>query len=148
MAVAYLFLVRPHSAMGESVTIKSAEDGSVLELHRTQRSDTFRAHLRGRGVDGAVEVYELGPPKHLAAFFHDLAVHWRGRQGEKCWSSVESQLSIRARADSTGHTYLDVEFRGGSCHDWRLRGSLVVEAGQLDKIASEIESFAESTHAA
>ncbi|HEY6206150.1 MAG TPA: DUF6228 family protein [Chthoniobacterales bacterium] len=134
--------------MGDSVTIRSAQDDSVLELHRTQRSDTFRAHLRGRGFEGAVEVYELGPPKHLATFFRDLAVHWRGWQGEKHWGSLESQLSFRAKADSTGHTYLDVELRGGSCHDWRLRGSLVIEAGQLDKIASEIESFVELTHAA
>ena len=134
--------------MSDHVVIKSAQDGSVLELDRTTRSDTFRARLSGRGFEGAVEVYELGPPKHLAAFFRDLAVHWRGWPGEKHWGSLESQLSIRAKADSTGHAYLDIELRGGTVQDWRLRGSLLIEAGQLDKMASEIESFVNLTHAA
>jgi len=107
--------------MDDQVTIKSAQDGSVLELLGTSRSDTFRAHLRGGGFDGTVEVYELGPPKHLAAFFRDLALHWRGWQGEKRWASLEGQLSLSAKSDSTGHTQLDVRLRGGPVYASRAR---------------------------
>ena len=133
--------------MGDCVIIKSAEHGVVFELQRTRRADTFHARLRGRGFDGRVEVYELGPPKQLAMFFRDLAVNWRGWRGDKQWAALEGALSLTANSDSTGHTRLNVRLWDGSVHDWRLRGSLVIEAGQLDNIAAEVEAFVGCDHA-
>jgi hypothetical protein len=61
-----LVLVSRIHEMADHVIIKSAQDGSALELLDATRAGTFRARLRGRGFDGAVEVYVLEPPAHLA----------------------------------------------------------------------------------
>jgi Family of unknown function (DUF6228) len=128
-------------AMDEPVIIRSAQDGSVLELHHTERPDIFRTRVRGRGLEATIEVYEIGPPKHLGHFFRDLAVHSRGCLEEKRWGSFDKQLILTAKSDSTGRTDLHVELRGGLFYEWRVEGSLSIEAGQLDKIASDVESF-------
>ena len=134
--------------MSDRVIIKSAEAGAVLELFAPTGTGTFRALLRGSKFEGAVEVYQYEPALHLAAFFRDLATEWRGWSGEKRWESLEHQLALTATSDATGHTYLIVELVGGPLYDWRLRGSLVLEAGQLDGLAVEVERFVRWTHAA
>jgi hypothetical protein len=134
--------------VSDHVIIKSADRGAVLELFAPSSAVSFRAHLRGEGFDGTVEVYDYQPPVHLAAFFQELAQHWRGWSGEKHWESLEHQLSLTASSDSTGNIHLAVELRGGPLYDWRLRGSLVLEPGQLDAVAAEVESFVRLTHAA
>ena len=134
--------------MSNQVIIKSAEIGAALELSAPVGTGTFHARLGGAGFDGTVEVYEHEPPAQLGAFFRDLAAHWRGWPGEKRWASLEQQLILTATSDATGHTHLRVELVGGPLYDWRLRGSLVLEAGQLDSIAAKIERFVSLTHAA
>jgi hypothetical protein len=139
---AELYVVRANGhTSDEPVIIRSAQDGSVLELHHTERPDIFRTHIRGRGFEATVEVYEIGPPKHLGHFFRDLAVHSRGLLEEKRWGSFDQQLILTAKNDSIGRTDLQVELRGGLFYDWRVEGWLSIEAGQLDKIASDVESF-------
>jgi hypothetical protein len=128
--------------------IKSAEGGAVLELRNMAKSGTFHVRLRGNGFDGLVEVYAYEPPLHLAAFFRDLATHWRGWLGEKRWESLEHQLSLRGKSDSLGHTRLLVELTGGPEWDWRLSGPILLEAGQLEQLAADVESFVKAAHAA
>jgi Family of unknown function (DUF6228) len=134
--------------MSDRVTIKCARSSAVLEFYAAEPSGSFHALLRGEGFTGTVDVYEYEPPLRLAAFFRDLATHWRGWSGEKRWASLESQLTLRATSDSTGHTHLIVHLVGGPCHDWRLVGWLTIEAGQLETIAVEIERFVRVSHAA
>ena len=134
--------------MSDHVVIKSADRGAVLELCAPTSAGPFRARLRGEGFDGTVEVYELAPPIELAEFFRDLADHWRGWSGDKRWGSLEDHLCFTATSDSTGHTHLVVELRSGPFYDWCLRGSLIIEAGQLEQIAAEVERFVSYNHAA
>jgi hypothetical protein len=134
--------------MTDYVTIKSAQDGALLELLAPTRTGTFSAHLRGAGFEGRVEVYEHEPPVHLAAFFRDLATHWRGWSGEKQWDSLEGQLSLKATSDSMGHTHLLVRLRSGPLYDWDIRGTLLLEAGQLETVADAVERFIRLSHAA
>jgi hypothetical protein len=129
--------------MGDSTIIKSAHDDTTLEFLHCD-ADHFKVSLRGLDFHCTARVYSFEPrPNHLAGFFRDLAVHWRGWPGKKEWTSLEGELSLVATSDSTGHTSLAVRLRSGPYpFDWSLSVVLLIEAGQLESIASQVEEFA------
>ncbi len=128
--------------MGYSTIIKSAHDSTTLEFS-DRGSDFFKVGIHGVDIHGLAHVNTLEPgSNYLTVFFRDLAVHWRGWQGKKEWSSLEGELRLSATCDSTGHTNLSVRLRAGPYpFDWSLSAVLLIEAGQLERIASEIEKF-------
>jgi hypothetical protein len=133
--------------MADSTIIKSANHGTALEFF-DQEPDYFSVRLHGPDFHGAGRVYAY-EPTGLASFFRDLAAHWRGWTGKKEWASLEGELSLCATCDSTGHTSLTVRLRSGPYpFDWSLSVVLLIEAGQLEQIASHIEQFFRHDHAA
>ena len=126
--------------MEHSVIIKSAHEGAALEFF-DHAGGYYNVSLRGCDYHGAARVY-ADTPVHLGAFFRDLAAHWRGWQGKKEWRSLEGELAFTATSDSTGHTSLWVRLRSGPYpYDWSLTTTLLVEAGQLEQIAVQMEAF-------
>jgi Family of unknown function (DUF6228) len=127
--------------MAHSTIIKSARDGTTLEFF-DRTANHYKVSLKGSQFHGDAPVYAFEPVSHLAGFFNDLAVHWRGWSGKKEWGSLEGELSLTATSDSTGHISLSVHLRPGPDPlDWRLSTVLLVEAGQLEQIAFQIERF-------
>ena len=127
--------------MEHSTTIKSAHDGTALEFSDFAGS-YYRVRLSGPNFNGVCQVYAYEPGTGPDKFFRDLAADWRGWQGKKEWSSLEGELRFSATSDSTGHTNLSVWLRSGPYpFDWSLSGVLLLEAGNLEQIASEMESF-------
>jgi hypothetical protein len=127
--------------MEHSTIIKSAHDGTTFEF--SDRAGVYyRVSLSGPDIHGACRVYDDEPGTQPDKFFRDLAANWRGWQGKKEWSSLEGELRFSATCDSTGHTSLSVQLRSGPYpFDWSLSAVLLIEAGALERIASEIEKF-------
>lgn len=75
--------------------------------------------------------------------FETLAENWKGWSEEKKWSSIEGEFAITCTHDKRGHIKLDIEMHQefGSSEPWRLRASLVLEAGQLERIAKDAKEF-------
>jgi len=134
--------------MSEPVLIKSSDGNSVLEFTAGGFPEVIGVKLRGCGFSGAIEANLLESPMELAKFFRELADHWRGWPGKKHWESFEHDLFLDATSDSTGHIYLAVRLRGSSWGDWHLRGSVIVDAGQLESIAATMEHFGEDCRVA
>jgi hypothetical protein len=123
-----------------SVIIKSAHDGTALELFE-RSGGYFLARLTGPNFHGTAKVYEY-EPAHLVEFFAGLAANWRGWPGKREWSSLEGELAFSATIDSTGHISLSVQFRSGSYpFNWKLSAMILMEAGQLDCIATDVSAF-------
>jgi hypothetical protein len=125
--------------MAEPLKIKSARDGFELVLGPPEGKGgegLFPVNLAGPSMSARVDAYEHG--YHVVPrFFEDLATHWRGCEGEKTYESVESHIAIRATADSLGHVYLRVTVRSiDAAADWRAEATLLIEAGQLDRLAT------------
>jgi hypothetical protein len=134
--------------MEHSTLIKSAHDGTTLEFS-DRAGGYYRVSLSGPEMHGACRVYADEPASHLSGFFRDLATNWRGWQGKKEWSSLEGELRFAATSDSTGHTSLSVRLRSGPYpFDWSLSAVLLIEAGKLEQVASDIEKFVGHEHAA
>ncbi len=128
--------------MEHSTIIKSANDGTTLEFSE-RVGNYYRVRLSGSGFHGTCQVYAYEPRTGPDKFFKDLATSWRGWQGQKEWSSLEGELRFSATCDSTGHTSLSVRLRSGPYpFDWSLSGVLLLEAGGLERIATDVEKFA------
>jgi hypothetical protein len=127
--------------MNPSLIIDSAHDGRGMELS-DYSGDYYVVTLRGPHFHGTARVYAYEPSAHLAAFFRDLAEHWRGWSGKKEWSSLEGEFSLIATSDSTGHTSLAVRLRSGPYpFEWTLTAVLLIEAAQLEQIAKKVDRF-------
>jgi hypothetical protein len=125
--------------MADSFTVQSRDPGASLTL-RSHDRDYVIAALRHSGLDAAARVgtYLSGG---LADFFAGLAAEWRGWRGRRTWSSLEDELTLAAESDRTGHVYLRVHLHDGSPARWTVEAELVLEAGQLEQLASEARTF-------
>jgi hypothetical protein len=103
---------------------------------------TFSVRVISHVLNAATSVYDIKPDQ-WAAFFNDLAAHWRGWHGVKDHESLEGHLRVEAEAaDSLGHIRLRMCLRGVDVLDrWMAEISLTVEAGQLDDLARRAEAF-------
>src|SRR5437870_13106095 len=64
------------------------------------------------------------------------AENWRGWHGAKTQESLEGHLRLSCTSDGLGHVTVRVYLRGDMTGaDWRVEGSVYLEAGQLDEIA-------------
>lgn len=126
--------------------IKSTH-GPVLKFKKSSEKvdsegwGTFEVSLENAPMIGSVEISDLDPNR-WSSFFKDISDNWRGWKGIKTQGSIEEDLIITAKSDSTGHIDLRVEFNsepGGA--DWYLAGTLTVEAGALEGIAKAAKKF-------
>ena len=125
--------------MSDSFTVESVQDGTSLRL-RSHDRDFFLAEVRGRGMEAKARVGTY-MSSGFAEFFTELATHWRGWKGDREWSSLEGELAIRATADRTGHVYLQVHLHDGAPARWKVDAAIVIEAGQLERLAAEARAF-------
>lgn len=132
-----------------SFEILSADtDGKLLLVGAVPRGLTgcdgchFDASFVSTPLSASVRVYEI-QPQNWSAFFADIAAHWKGWSGIKQLESLEGHLGVSATSDSLGHISLRVKLRDviPGAPDWRAEGTLVVEAGQLEKLAYEAKEF-------
>jgi hypothetical protein len=132
-----------------SFEIHSAHnDGKLLFIGAVPRGLSgydgchFDASLVSTALSASVRVYDI-QPQNWSAFFSDLAANWKGWPGAKQRESLEGHLSVSATSDSLGHISLRIKLRDviPGAPDWRAEGTLVVEAGQLDRLANEAKKF-------
>ena len=122
--------------MGE-VAIRSNRGSDQLVLWAVKPRDQWRARLDFGDLVAEAKVYERHSRDalHLDAYFADLATQWRGWAGAKEWESLGLRLS--ARHDGLGHVTLgatlDQDYT--MADRWRVRASLVLDAGSLDTLA-------------
>ena len=126
----------------EFFAVQSTDDGARFELRRHNQRHLV-AELHGRGLDASVLVsaYMFGG---FADFFGGLATAWKGWKGGREWHAMEGELNLKAQSDRTGHVYLSVELCDGAPPRWQVNATLVLEAGQLDRLAANGREFEQS----
>lgn len=102
----------------------------------------FNVSLVSTPLSASVRVYDI-QPQNWSKFFSDLAANWKGWSGEKQLESLEGHLTVSAISDALGHVSLRVKLRDitPGPPGWRAEGTLIVEAGQLDKLAHDAKQF-------
>ena len=123
--------------MEESISIQSVRDSTRLSFSDVD-GDSFTASLISSHFSGRVVVstYCSGPPSLL---FEELAREWRGWENAKTWAALEDELTLAATSDRIGHVTLLVIMRNYTdAANWRLEADLHLEAGQLARLAQEV----------
>jgi len=104
--------------------------------------DSYAIDLEAHDFQASVRIQNPGfghPPTQL---FNDMAVNWSGWKGKKFWAALDGELEIEATADAIGHVTLQLAITDyGNARLWAAQGSLLVEAGQLERLAHEAELF-------
>ena len=134
--------------MPDRFAIVSVRDGRQLELLGAiprgltgYDGCTVTAQLAGPALAATVDVHDINPQR-WSTLFHDLAKHWRGWSGEKSAESPEGHLQLTCTADRTGHVAIRVRLRNMAVDDdWRVEATLHLEAGQLDRLATEATAY-------
>ena len=125
------------SADGASVTIGAAVDpfgdGYFVD---------YRVELAGLGLRASSSVRDEQEGNNLPAFFDNLAVEWRGWEGEMVWESIERDLHIAATHDGAGHVTLRFDLRENySARAWGATAFATVDAGEdLNALARSVRA--------
>ena len=126
--------------------IQSAVGGaSLLFFGRTpddrdQPLVEIQVRLVDQNLSAASRVYAAH--SHPAPMFAEMARNWAGWQGEVCWLSLERELGLRCSRDRRGHVTIRAELRSGvRPDDWRAEATIIVEAGQLERLARQASAF-------
>jgi Family of unknown function (DUF6228) len=87
-----------------------------------------------------VENPSFGQPP--AQLFNELAANWNGWEGTKVWRAIEGELELKATSDRLGHVTLAVAVSPyPSAGQWSAQAEVTVEAGQLERLASDARLF-------
>ena len=125
----------------EEFEIKSAHSAARIRFFGID-GDCFHVEVTNPESSGTVGVWAYTDANGPADFFAVLSENWRGWQGEKKWSSIEGEFSIVATTDKLGHISLTVEMQHdfGAAEPWRLKATVVIDAGQLEAIAKDAKA--------
>lgn len=128
--------------MSEPVVIKCAEREMTFKLSepewhaRNNSLQYFTASLQGVNVSATSRIYAFMSDS-IIGFFETLA---KGEVPTQWWSP-ERALSLIAECDSLGHISLVVLLAPDCYCHWQLKSTLVLQAGQSDEIAKQLQQF-------
>ena len=125
--------------MAETLKIDSPDNAACLTLRRLDQ-DYSVAEVSGKGLNASIRVGSF-LSESLGEFFAGLAENWKGWSGARTWNSLEGEFGLRARSDRTGHVQLSVRLTEGGPPAWEVEVNLILEAGQLDRIATDASAF-------
>jgi uncharacterized protein DUF6228 len=119
--------------------VRSNFGDDQLRIWTTKPGGYWRARISFADLvaEGPVSERCSGEQLHLDAWFAALAAEWLGWQGERRYEALG--LRLAARHDGLGHVTLDVTLQDNYAADerWRVRASLMLDAGALDRLALE-----------
>lgn len=71
-----------------------------------------------------------------------MAQNWKGWQGKRTWDAIEGDFSLCCTSDKLGHITLAVQLRERHSPEWwSVKFQINIEAGQLDRIPTEMMSL-------
>lgn len=106
-------------------------------------TDNMLARLQLEGLQAEKLIYQhyASGFEDLADYFESLERDWQGWADARTWTSIESDLQIRAEHD--GHVRLTVELRSPQDRLWSAMAYLTIDAGeQLSLIATQSRQLA------
>ncbi len=126
--------------------IRSRDDGAALTVDALGK-DHCVVSIKAASLEASTRVW-VDESFAFAEFWRGLAAEWRGWSGKKTWESLEDEFGLSAESNRTGHIVVTVTLASSHDPNWRLEVTLALEAGQLERIASDAADFQKSLPAA
>ena len=130
------------SSDGAAFVLQCVDTGASLTLTHSD-ADHWSARLEAPGLSAATSVYAYRG-EELAAFLRGVADDWRGWDGEHSWSSLEGEVELRLATDRLGHVTVRVALVPDLVRSWRAGAELMVDAGDLQRLAARAATFVRS----
>ena len=131
--------------MLREASIVSARDGLSLILSnfvsedQSHIAESFLIEVKAYDVRAEARASTF-MAEDLGKFFQSMADDWRGWKGPRSWGTLENEFELTATSDRLGHVRLEFVLRKPHTgFQWELRGALELEAGQLDRIAQDVQ---------
>jgi hypothetical protein len=130
--------------------IESADRGAQLlffdrtPVDRDQPIEGFWVRITDINLSAAGSVYTGYANSHPARLFADMARQWQGWPGELNWESLEYEFALLCTRDRLGHVRNEIRLgsRMGSWDfSWEVQAAVMVEAGQLERLARRAAVF-------
>ncbi len=133
--------------MDEDQGVRIGLPGACLILRtpepRPGQADYITAEADLPGIHATRRVY-LYQRHGLARYFSGLAESWRGWEGPASWASIEGDLVLTCFHDGIGHVVAEFSLGdapppGWATQGWSVSGTVVVEPGALQEIATRLQ---------
>ena len=111
---------------------------------RDQPIEGYWVRLVDLNLTAAGSVYAGYANSHPASLFAEMSRQWSGWTGELEWQSLEYELALRCTNDRRGHIRIAVQLGsriGAWDFNWEVRMAIMVEGGQLQRLAQEAAAF-------
>ncbi len=124
-----------------TLRLVSSRSDAVVEFSEVE-GEWFRISVVARDHSATRRISAHTDEGGVARLFAEAARDWKGWKRPKVWESLERDLRLELTADSLGHVTLAVSLRqlGGS-DPWQLEAEIVLDAGQLARIARDAEEM-------
>jgi len=122
--------------------IKSDRSATSLRFFNLE-GENLNAEIISKLFSARIAFSTYPDPHGLLNVFLKMAQNWNGWNGKFSWESLERQFALSAETDALGHVSLHVSFvdNFGKEESWNLSATLVVFAGQLEKLSREAMAF-------
>jgi hypothetical protein len=125
--------------MAAPFIIKSSVNSLAIEM-RAENVDSIVVKVTEFQIQAETPVYTY-ISQGIGEFFTKLSNNWKGWQGNIEWGSLEGELNLKASCDRLGHIFLSVQLKKGAPPIWEVHTELMLEAGQLEYLASKARAF-------
>ena len=114
-------------AIGHQGALNFRVEGEPRGLKATINDLTVTAELQG--LRASKDVHDIDGWSALLSFFEELALNWRGWDGDKTFDSLEGDFQLSARHD--GHVRLSFELEHFERPTtWAAKGELTLDPGE------------------
>lgn len=121
--------------------IESSETEATL-LFTGIRGDYFTVVLSSGPVNASRDVWAYTDAYLLADLFEWMAAQTKPWSGTEGWESIEGEFKIYASCSTLGAVTFDIEMNHlGIAEEWRLKGQIKSEFGQLPRLSTKARSF-------
>lgn len=135
--------------MDEFLVVSASGEARLLffdrePFDRDQPLDSYSVRITDRDLSAIGNVYAGYANTHPAPLFAEMALRWQGWPDELEWDSLEGEFGLRCSHDRLGHIRIDARLGVRMGHwqfGWEVQAAVMVEGGQLDRLAQEAAAF-------
>jgi hypothetical protein len=134
------------SEMIESIVIQSSDSSARFTISPvTGDSDYFVARIEDSGLRATKRI-DVFLAESLVGLFEEMAVNWKGWQGTLGAETIDHDLSLDCKSDSTGHAFATVKLCEQNEHDWVASTTIRIDSGQYANIAQQLKALLSQRH--
>lgn len=125
-------------AIGHQGVLNFRVEGEARGLKATINDLSVTAELQG--LRASKDVHDIDGWSALLSFFEELALNWRGWDGDKTFDSLEGDFQLSAKHD--GHVRLSFELtQFERPTTWAAKGELTLDPGE--ELTAAVEALRE-----